>query len=156
MSTINPALGRALAGLGGALLVASLFLPWSELHGQTQTGFETLAVWDLFVLITGVCGLVAALTGGRFGFFRADLSFNGMTDIFGVVVGQPADLVRRRRLPRGRGSASPASISPSPPPGSWRPARATSACARSSRLARRQTEPPAAQRRTPSRFVAAV
>jgi hypothetical protein len=86
VSTINPALGRALAGLGGALLVASLFLPWSELHGQTQTGFETLAVWDLFVLITGVCGLVAALTGGRFGFFRADLSFNGMTDIFGVVL----------------------------------------------------------------------
>lgn len=86
MSTINPALGRALAGLGGALLVASLFLPWSELRGQTQTGFETLAVWDLFVLVTGICGLVAALTGGRFGFFRPDLSFNAMTDIFGVVL----------------------------------------------------------------------
>ncbi len=86
MSTIKPALGRALAGLGGALLVASLFLPWSGLHGQTQTGFESLAVWDLFVLITGACGLIAALTGGRFGFFRADLSFNGMTDIFGVVL----------------------------------------------------------------------
>lgn len=82
MSTINATLGRALAGLGGALLVASLFLPWSG----SQSGFETLAVWDVFVLITGVCGLVAAITGGRFGFFRPDLSFNGMTDIFGVVV----------------------------------------------------------------------
>jgi len=30
--------------------------------------------------------LVAALTGGRFGFFRADLSFNAMTDIFGVML----------------------------------------------------------------------
>jgi drug/metabolite transporter superfamily protein YnfA len=86
VSTINPALGRALAALGGALLVASLFLPWSELDGQTQTGFEALDVWDLFIVTTGVCGLVAALTGGRFGFFRADLSFNAMTDIFGVVL----------------------------------------------------------------------
>ena len=42
--------------------------------------------WDVFVLITGVCGIVAALTGGRFGFFRRDLSFNAMTDIFGVVL----------------------------------------------------------------------
>ena len=35
--------------------------------------------------ITGVCGVAAAVTGGRFGFFRPDLSFNAMTDIFGVV-----------------------------------------------------------------------
>ena len=86
MSTISATLGRVLAGLGGALLVASLFLPWSELRGETRTGFEALEIWDLFVLITGVCGLVAALTGGRFGFFRPDLSFNAMTDIFGVVL----------------------------------------------------------------------
>ena len=26
------------------------------------------------------------LTGGRFGFFRPDLSFNAMTDIFGVML----------------------------------------------------------------------
>ena len=86
MSTVNAALGRALAALGGALLVAALFLPWSGRGGQTETGFETLAVWDLLILVTGVCGLVAALTGGRFGFFRPDLSFNAMTDIFGVVL----------------------------------------------------------------------
>ena len=67
MSTINPALGRALAGLGGALLIASLFLPWAELHAQTRTGFQSAPVWDLFALITGVCGLLTALTGGRFG-----------------------------------------------------------------------------------------
>ncbi len=39
----------------------------------------------MFLLITGVCGIVAAATGGRFGFFRPDLSFNAMTDIFGVM-----------------------------------------------------------------------
>lgn len=86
MSTINAGLGRALAALGGALLIVSLFLPWQELSGQSGTGFETLETWDVFILTTGVCGLVAALTGGRFGFFRPDLSFNAMTDIFGVML----------------------------------------------------------------------
>lgn len=85
MTTINPGLGRLLAGLGGALLVASLFAPWSDAAGATYTGWQTLNVWDVFLAITGACGIAAALTGGRFGFFRPDLSFNGMTDIFGVV-----------------------------------------------------------------------
>jgi hypothetical protein len=86
MSTVNPALGRWLAGCGGVLLIASLFMPWSEVTGLTRTGWETVSVWDVFVLITGVCGIAAAVTGGQFGFFRRDLSFNGMTDIFGVVL----------------------------------------------------------------------
>src|SRR5439155_22622928 len=85
MSTINPALGRLLAGCGGVLLIASLFTPWSEVAGRTRTGWETVSVWDVFVLITGVCGIAAAITGGRFGFFRRDLSLNGMTDILGVI-----------------------------------------------------------------------
>lgn len=87
MSTINARSGRITAGVGGALLLVSLFLPWSELQGESLSGWETLSLFDLFVAITGLCGIVAALTGGRFGFFRPDLSFNAMTDIFGVVVG---------------------------------------------------------------------
>ena len=85
MSTINPGIGRLLAGCGGALLVAALFMPWSESGSATQSGWEALHTWDIFLLITGVCGIAAAVTGGRFGFFRPDLSFNAMTDIFGVV-----------------------------------------------------------------------
>jgi hypothetical protein len=85
MTTINPALGRLLAGFGGALLLASLFMTWSDATGVTQDGWQTLSVWDVFLAITGACGIAAALTGGRFGFFRPDLSFNGMTDIFGVM-----------------------------------------------------------------------
>jgi hypothetical protein len=85
MTTINPALGRLLAGLGGALLIASLFMAWSSAGGATADGWQTLSVWDVFLLVTGVCGIAAAVTGGRFGFFRPDLSFNGMTDIFGVM-----------------------------------------------------------------------
>jgi hypothetical protein len=87
MSTINPAIGRFLAGGGGVVLIVSLFLPWSEGAGLTRTGWETAPVWDVFVLTTGVCGVAAAITGGRFGFFRPDLSFNAMTDIFGVMLG---------------------------------------------------------------------
>ena len=87
MSTVNAGVGRVLAACGGVLLIVSLFLPWSGVAGHTRTGWETVSVWDVFVLITGVCGIAAAVTGGRFGFFRPDLSFNGMTDIFGVVLG---------------------------------------------------------------------
>lgn len=86
MSTINAGIGRLLAGAGGVLLVVSLFLPWSDFGGTTRTGWETVSVWDIFAVTTGVCGIVAALTGGRFGFFRPDISFNAMTDIFGVVL----------------------------------------------------------------------
>jgi len=85
VSTINPGLGRLLAGAGGALLIASLFMPWSDDGGVSLSGWETLLTWDVFLLITGICGIVAAITGGRFGFFRPDISFNAMTDVFGVV-----------------------------------------------------------------------
>jgi hypothetical protein len=87
MSTINPAFGRLLAGLGGAVLIASLFMPWSDAAGVAHDGWQTLSAWDVFLVITGVCGIGAAITGGRFGFFRPDLSFNGMTDILGVIAG---------------------------------------------------------------------
>jgi hypothetical protein len=85
MSTINAGFGRLLAGVGGALLIVSLFMPWSDAAGATHDGWETLDTWDVFLAITGACGIAAAVTGGRSGFFRPDLSFNGMTDIFGVV-----------------------------------------------------------------------
>jgi hypothetical protein len=87
MTTINPVLGRLLAGFGGVLLIASLFMTWSDAAGVTHDGWQTLSVWDVFLAITGACGIAAAVTGGRFGFFRPDLSFNGMTDIFGVMAG---------------------------------------------------------------------
>ena len=85
MSTINSGLGRLLAGTGGLLLIASLFMPWSEVAGVTQNGWEAESVSDVYFLIVGTCGIAAAITGGRFGFFRRDLSLNGMTDILAVI-----------------------------------------------------------------------
>jgi hypothetical protein len=86
MSTINPGLGRLLAGLGAALLIGSLFIPWSESAAAgSQSGWEWLTVSDVLFLITGLFGLAAAITGGRFGFFRRDVSLNGATDIVALV-----------------------------------------------------------------------
>ena len=86
MSTINAGLGRLLAGAGGALLIASLFLPWADgPDGVSRDGWELWTMSDVFLLIAGLFGIAAAVTGGRFGFFRPDLSLNATADIIGVV-----------------------------------------------------------------------
>jgi hypothetical protein len=86
MSTINPGIGRLLAGIGGALLIASLFMPWSEsAAGVSQSGWEAQTTLDVLLLISGLLGLAAAITGGRFGFFRPDLSLNATADIVNVI-----------------------------------------------------------------------
>ncbi len=86
MSTINPQLGRLLAGIGGLLLLASLFLPWADdPSGATRNGWQLSPTSDVLFVIAGVLGLAAAITGGRFGFFRPDVSLNGVSDILGLV-----------------------------------------------------------------------
>jgi hypothetical protein len=61
-------------------------MPWAEgPGGTTLNGWEFSTTSDVFFLIVGLCGIAAGLTGGRFGFFRPDLSMNGTTDILGVV-----------------------------------------------------------------------
>jgi hypothetical protein len=86
VSTINPGVGRVLAGVGGVLLIVSLFMPWADgPGGTTRNGWELLTISEVFFLIVGLCGITAGLTGGRFGLFRPDLSMNGTTDILGVV-----------------------------------------------------------------------
>jgi hypothetical protein len=84
VSTINPGFGRLLAGCGAVLLLASLFMPWVESGGVSQTGWEAQNGLDVFFLISALLGLAAAITGGRFGFFRPDLSLNGTADITAV------------------------------------------------------------------------
>ena len=85
MSTINPGFGRLLAGGGGVLLLASLFLPWADnSNGASRNGWELSATSDVLFVIVGICGIATAITGGRFGFFRPDVSLNGATDILAV------------------------------------------------------------------------
>ena len=83
--TRGPGLGQLAAGAGGLLLIVSLFLPWAGVNGAHRTGFEVLKGLDVFLLIVGLIAIAAALTGGRYGVFRPDVSLNGAADLFGVV-----------------------------------------------------------------------
>jgi len=72
---------RLVIGGGGVLLIGSLFMPWA----RGRSGWELLTAADVFFLIVGIVALAAAITGGRVGLFRPDVSLNGATDLFGVV-----------------------------------------------------------------------
>ena len=52
---------------------------------MSRTGFELLTIADVFLLIVGLVAIAAALTWGRYGLFRPDLSLNGAADLLGVV-----------------------------------------------------------------------
>jgi hypothetical protein len=80
VTTINPALGRLLAGVGGVLLLVSLFLPWAH----DRNGWELLHGEDLLLVVVALCGIAAAISGGRYGFFRRDVSLNGAADMLAV------------------------------------------------------------------------
>lgn len=72
---------RLIIGAGGAVLIVSLFMPWAG----DQSGWELLAIADVYFLIVGIVALAAALTGGRIGVFRPDVSLNGAADLFSLV-----------------------------------------------------------------------
>jgi len=81
----KPGPGQLIAGAGGALLIVSLFLPWADVGGADRSGWELWTMADVFLLIAGLAALGAAITGGRIGLFRPDMSLNGATDLLGVV-----------------------------------------------------------------------
>lgn len=85
MTERMPRRAQLITGAGGVLLIVSLFLPWAGTEGTDRTGFEFLTPTDVFLLIVGLVAIGAALTRGRFGLFRADLSVNGAADLLGVV-----------------------------------------------------------------------
>jgi hypothetical protein len=75
--------GRPVAAIGGAILIASLFLPWTS-------GSPSESVWGLnagiaiLALSAGVIALIAAATNGQVGLFRPDVSMSGGADLFNV------------------------------------------------------------------------
>ncbi len=72
---------RLVIGAGGALLIAALFMPWAG----GRSGWELLTTADVFFLVAGVVALVAAITGGRIGLFRPDLTLIAATDLLALV-----------------------------------------------------------------------
>ena len=85
MTRRKPKLGQVITGAGGVLLIVSLFLPWADADAADQTGFELLTMGDVFLAIVGLVAIGAALTWGRFGLFRPDVSLTGAADLLGVV-----------------------------------------------------------------------
>jgi len=81
----NPRAGQLIAGAGGVLLIVSLFLPWAEKGGVSRSGWELWTMADVFLLITGLMAIAMALTGGRVGVFRPDLSLSAAADLLGLV-----------------------------------------------------------------------
>lgn len=78
-------IGQLIAGGGGVLLIVSLFLPWVDVQGTGRSGWELSTMSDVFFLIAGLVAIGSAITGGRIGLFRPDVSVNGATDLLGVV-----------------------------------------------------------------------
>ncbi len=77
--------GRLVTGIGGALLIGSLFLPWAEVGGATLTGWELWTTADIVLVVAGLAAVGVALTGGHFGLFRPDLSLRGAADLLSLV-----------------------------------------------------------------------
>jgi hypothetical protein len=57
--------GRLVAGLGGLMLFAFLFLPWFSAAGVNETGWEGQSSTDIYMLITAMVAVAAALPGTR-------------------------------------------------------------------------------------------
>jgi hypothetical protein len=55
-------------------------MSWAE----GVSGWELLTIGDVFLLIVGIFALLTAVTGGRIGVFRPDVSLTGATDLFSV------------------------------------------------------------------------
>jgi hypothetical protein len=72
---------RLVIGGGGAVLIGSLFMPWAP----SRSGWELLTTADVYFLIVGIVALAAAITGGRLGLFRPDVSLNGAADLLSLV-----------------------------------------------------------------------
>jgi drug/metabolite transporter (DMT)-like permease len=81
MAAKTPTHLRVIAGVGGALLIASLFLPWAATAGVRQSGWQFNTVLAVYLVIVGVFGIATAITGGRYGIGRADVSLIGATDL---------------------------------------------------------------------------
>jgi drug/metabolite transporter (DMT)-like permease len=85
MAAKTPPVQRLIVGFGGALSIASLFLPWASIRGVTQTGWQFNTVAAVYFGIGGVFGIATAITGGRYGLCRPDVSVIGATDALNTV-----------------------------------------------------------------------
>lgn len=81
MAAKTPTQIRLIAGIGGTLLIMSLFLPWASNAGVRQSGWQFNTVLAVYLAIGGVFGIATAITGGQYGIGRPDVSLIGATDL---------------------------------------------------------------------------
>jgi hypothetical protein len=81
MAGETPLYRRLFSGIGGAALIAAVFLPWAGVHGVDRTGWQFNTVAAALFLTAGVFGIATAVTGGQYGVGRPDLSLIAATDL---------------------------------------------------------------------------
>jgi hypothetical protein len=81
MAAKTPVYRRLIAGVGGASLILTLFLPWAGVEGINRTGWQFNTVAAVLFLVAGVFGIATAITGGQYGVGRPDLSLIAATDL---------------------------------------------------------------------------
>jgi hypothetical protein len=82
MSASQTSQGQMIAAAGGVLLFIFLFLPWFGAGGGDLSGWEGQSTTDLYLLITALVAVGAALTGGV---ILPGLTMNGATALLGAV-----------------------------------------------------------------------
>jgi hypothetical protein len=89
MTRLRP--GDWVAGLGGAVLLVSLFLPWYDVKGVDRhlTGWQAFSVIDVILAIAAILGLAVAVTGA----FRHTPAVPVAMAVLGVPVGALAVLL---------------------------------------------------------------
>jgi hypothetical protein len=73
--------GQTLAGAGGILLFGFLFLPWFGVGGVNLSGWEGQSSTDVYLLITALVAIGAALSGR--GEIMPGLSMSGAAAVLG-------------------------------------------------------------------------
>ncbi|HSI79074.1 MAG TPA: hypothetical protein VK919_00340 [Solirubrobacterales bacterium] len=83
MDTNQGGQGPLIAGVGGAALIILLFLPWASVNDVNASGWELFTIGDVFLLITGLVAIGAAVgAGGR---LLPGLSLSGATALLGGI-----------------------------------------------------------------------
>lgn len=78
-------LRRLVCGAAGALMVVALFLPWDQVQDADRIAWGLWKLTFPLCLALAACALTTAITGGRIGLNRPDVSIVGATDGLGVI-----------------------------------------------------------------------
>jgi hypothetical protein len=76
--------GRLIAGVGGLMLFGFLFLPWFGEAGLNSDGWEGQSSTDIFLLITAIVAVGAALPAGR-AHLLPGVTMSGAAAVLGAV-----------------------------------------------------------------------